>query len=223
MCGRYAADFSVRDLSNRFDLSGNQPVFQRSYNITPAILIPVVVCNSPKTVMLMKWGFVPKWADPVKIKISPINARSETLLTSGFYKDAFINSRCLIPFSWFYEWKKIEVDGKIEKTPYLIKLKNEPIMGFAGIYSEKKDAENRSIFTCAIITTKPNDLISNIHDRMPVIIDKKHENTWLNKDSEPEDLNDLLSPFESNRMEAYKISTKVNNSKNNNPDLAKPV
>lgn len=224
MCGRFGSSFSGGELTERFELSEKPPQFDKSYNVPPGSHIPVITRNSPNKAVLMKWGFVPEWADPTKFKLHPINARDDQVTVSGFYKQAFAHKRCLIPFSWFYEWKKFMMDGKEEKQPYLIKVKNEPVMAFAGIYSDKKDAEGLPLYTCAIITTTPNDLMNNIHNRMPVILEKKDEDAWMDEKTDIEKVKKFLKPFESERMEAYRVSTLINNPRNDDdPELIKPI
>jgi len=223
MCGRFGSDFSGKDIAERFDLSDNPLSFDRTYNTTPGSFIPAITRNSPNKAILMKWGFIPEWADPTKFKFHPINARADQVATNAFYKKAFAESRCIIPFSWFYEWKKFKLDGKEEKQPYLIKIKGEKVMGFAGLYSTKNDAEGRPLFTCAIITTTPNKLMKKIHNRMPVILAKKDEDTWLEADSDLKKLKLLLKPYDSDAMVAYRISTLVNSPRNDGPELIKPV
>src|SRR5688572_24314505 len=118
MCGRFGSVFGEDEFMERFDLSEKPQKFHQSYNVAPSFTIPVVVRNSPNKALLMKWGFLPEWADPTKFKLHPINARDDKVFESGFYKSAITKSRCIIPFSFFYEWQKIKVNGKEEKHPY---------------------------------------------------------------------------------------------------------
>lgn len=223
MCGRFGIAFDPEELTDRFHLSEPPPRYHSSYNVAPSFTIPAITKNSPNKAVLMHWGFVPSFLDPTKAKMKPINARDDTVATSGFYRTAFASTRCIIPFSFFYEWQKYTLDGKEEKQPYLIRVKEEKVMGFAGIYSERKDAEGMPYFTCAIITTTPNILVGEIHNRMPVILHKEHEDMWLDKDTNIEDVKGLLRPFEADKMESYRISKEVNSPRNDSPDLIKPI
>lgn len=223
MCGRFGGSFDAKDLVDRFSLFSEPPHFHSSYNIAPSFTIPVITRNSPNKAILMRWGFIPTWADPTKFKIKPINARDDQLFVSNFYKEAINNFRCIIPFSFFYEWKRYSLDGKEQKEPYLIKVKNEKIMGFAGIYSVRPDAEGVPYYTCAIITTKPNSLMSKIHNRMPVILQKPDEDIWFSKDTDIAKIKLLLKPFESEKMEAYRVSELVNSPRNDSEELIKPI
>lgn len=223
MCGRFGSTFSGEELSERFDLDAKPAHLDPSYNIAPSFTIPAITRNSPNKLIMMKWGFLPEWADPTKIKLHPINARADQVMVSGFYKKAFATTRCIIPFSWFYEWHKFKADGKEQKQPYLIKVKGEKVMGFAGLYSERKDAEGRPVYTCCIITTSPNTLMKKIHNRMPVILEKIDEDLWLTANSDLTELKKLLKPFDADKMEAWRISTAINSPRNDYPDLIKPV
>lgn len=139
MCGRFGSAFSSSQLIDEFNLT-NKPSFKKSYNITPSQMILAVTRNSPNRGVMMSWQFVPEWQKPTEAKFKPINARDDKL-EGGFYRQAFNGKRCLVPASFFYEWKRVVMDGKEEKQPYLIRIKNEDVFGMCGIYSAHKDAE----------------------------------------------------------------------------------
>ncbi len=214
MCGRYVFNpGKPNEFFDRFNVENRDVKLQDNYNVAPGQVMPTITRNSPNKITLMKWGLTPGW---MKGKSGPINARSETILEKPMFKRPFLNNRCLIPTSGFYEWKKTK-DGKI---PYFIHLKNVEMFSFAGIYESHEDAGGKTHFTYAIITTSPNKLMEDIHDRMPVIISKAGEDLWIdneNKDSEP--LLSLFKPFKASDMEAYPVSSRVNTPINNSPDL----
>jgi len=218
MCGRYVFNpGKPDDFYNRFDVEDRSTKLQDNYNVAPGQLMPTITRNSPNTVTLMKWGLTPGW---MKGRSGPINARSETILEKPMFKHSFLNKRCLIPTSGFYEWKKTK-DGKV---PFYIHLKNDELFSFAGIYESHEDAGGKLHFTYVIITTNPNKLMKDIHDRMPVIISKENEDLWLDnegKDTEP--LLNLLKPYKASDMEAYPVSTRVNTPINNSHDLLTKV
>lgn len=219
MCGRFGSAFSGSQLISEFDLS-NKPRFKKSYNVAPSQMILAVTKNSPNRGVMMRWQFVPEWQKPAEAKFKPINARDDKL-EGGFYRQSFHEKRCLIPASFFYEWKRVVVDGKEAKRPYLIKIKNEDVFGVAGIYSIHPDAEGTEHYFCAIVTTRPNELMKPIHDRMPVIIHKDDYDTWLA--GEVTDARRLLKPFDSDQMEAWRVGSEVNSPRNNNEELTNPV
>lgn len=155
MCGRYGLVYPDQ-IPSRFDIEGDMVDYDPHYNIAPGQDNPVVLALSPNHVGLMRWGFMPFWAKTAKEAI--INARSDSVATKPTFQKAFQFQRCIIPASGFYEW---QLDDK-EKRPFYIHLKDEPIFGFAGIYTTWKDADGKEIKTDAIITTEPNKLMEQI-------------------------------------------------------------
>lgn len=215
MCGRYTIPFTGKDLEKRFEASRNIGYFEPTYNASPGQILPVITKNSPTTIKLMKWGFITPWEkDFTKAKFKPINARNDKL-NGGFFRQAFNNSRCIIPTSGYYEWRKFIADGKEQKQPYYFRLKKEMIFGFGGIYSIHKDAEGYEHYFFCIITTPPNTLQKPIHDRMPLIIAKEKEDEWLSTNKPGK----LVKPFESNKMEVWRVPLLVNSFKNDGPQL----
>jgi len=221
MCGRFGVTFKKDDLVDEFDLSEN-PKFdlENRYNIAPSQQIITIAKNSPLKAYQMKWGFIPEWQKPTEAKFKPINATAEKIET-GFYKGAFEKSRCLIPISFFYEWKRTTLDGKEVKHPYLIKLKNKSIFALAGIYSKHTDAGGIPHYFTAIITTTPNTLMKKIHNRMPVIIADKDYEKYLNGSLSV--TKKLLKPFKTNQMLSFRVSDRVNNASNEGSDLIREV
>ena len=151
----------------------------------------------------MEWGFIPQWSDPSKAKFKPINARADKL-SGGYYKEAFTNSRCLIPTSHFYEWKRVTVDKKEIKQPYLFKMKKKKVFAMAGLFAKHIGAEGKVHYMAAIITTGPNSLMKKVHNRMPVIIAETDYEKFFESDFD--EAVKLLKPFKSSLMESYRVS-----------------
>lgn len=221
MCGRFGVTFKKGDLVEEFDLFEN-PKFdtQFRYNVAPSQDIISVAKNSPLRAYQMKWGFIPEWTKPPDAKFKPINARAEKI-TGGFYKKAFEETRCLIPVSFFYEWKATTKDGKEYKQPYLIKHKKRDVFALAGIYSKHTDAGGKDHYFTAIITTTPNSLMKKIHNRMPVIIDHKDYDRYI--DGEFNEAKKLLKPYMASLMESYRVSDMVSSSRNEGEELTRKV
>jgi putative SOS response-associated peptidase YedK len=148
-----------------------------------------------------------------------INARAETVATKPFFKQAFRSKRCLVLADGFYEWKRI---GK-DKVPYRIALKTGEPFAFAGIWSAVHDAQGRQVTTFAIITTDANDLVAEVHNRMPVMLPLDDEAAWVSPESSPEQAQALLQPFPADLMSVYEVSSKVNSPANNTPDILQRV
>lgn len=219
MCGRYAVPdpgaIPIRFQGTRvgYDLMSR-------YNAAPSENLPVIVNDSEKHVELMRWGLVPSWAKDMRIGYKMINARAETLQEKPTFRKSLSFKRCIIPAGGFFEWKKF---GK-EKIPYYFFLKNHHMFGFAGLYDEWRDKEGRELKTYTIITTEPNKLLEPIHNRMPAILEKQDEDTWLNPDeTEPTRLVKLLHPYPAGEMEAYPVSRLVNSPGNDTKEVIEPV
>ncbi|MGR3317433.1 MAG: SOS response-associated peptidase [Candidatus Anammoxibacter sp.] len=168
--------------------------------------------SHPKSIDSYKWGLIPEWSKKEHASYNLINSRAETIAEKPSFKHAFYNNRCLIPSSGFYEWKKTP-DGKI---PYYFKLKERKVFAFAGIYSAWQSPEGKAIKSCSILTTTPNDLIKDFHNRMPVILTKENEDNWINPEiKDKQTLLQMLKPYDANKMESIKVSNYVNDPKNN--------
>lgn len=223
MCGRYSlAEPDKRSLDLRLDIKKWVSEWTGPrYNIAPTQNVLTVVQNGERTAEYMRWGVIPFWSKTDKLKYSTINARDDKLLESRIYKNLLPGRRCLIVADGFYEWRK---DGKA-KTPMRIILKGNEPFGFAGLWSPWRNPETgEEIKTCTIITTKPNDLLATIHNRMPVILPQEAEAMWLDTRNQNTDtLMSLLRPFPADSMEAYQVSGVVGNSRNEVPECIEPV
>jgi putative SOS response-associated peptidase YedK len=190
-----------------------------TYNAAPGQEQLAILNAEPDVVTLSTWGFVPEWATG-RAGVKPIiNARAETVATKSFFRQAFTQQRCLVLADGFYEWQRTS-KGKV---PYRITLKSEEPFAFAGIWSTIHTADGTEHQTFAIITTTPNDLMAEIHDRMPVILPAEAEQDWLNEQLALEEAQALLAPYPAALMTAYEVSSKVNSPAYNTPDAVQPV
>jgi putative SOS response-associated peptidase YedK len=192
----------------------------------------------------LRWGLVPSWAKELKIGDRMINARAETVATKPSYRRAFAKKRCLIPADGFYEWQAQPGKGdgtastkaKPRKQPYFIHRKDGEPLAFAGLWEVWKVPEDSPddtrdvggddgwLRSCVIVTTTANELMAPIHDRMPVILPESAWAQWLDpEEHDVEALAKLLVPAEDGLLEAYPVSTEVNNARNNGPQLARAV
>jgi len=218
MCGRYSFAPDLKIVNEHYDISVNDGDLTPNYNCAPSQLLPVITNDKSIGFNFFRWGLIPFWAKDISIGNKLINARSETILEKPSFRNAFRQRRCLVPADAFYEWKQ-EVK---EKNPYRIFLKNQNIFSMAGIWEKCKLPNGETIFSFAIITTQPNTLMTKIHNRMPVILDKKGEDLWINNTDEKE-LTNLLKPFPAEQMTAYRISNLVNSPRNNSPKIIEPI
>ena len=183
MCGRFGLEYGDT-FYPRFKIKNLLPGLKSNFNISPGQEVPVIINNSEGDIVnLMKWGFVPSWSDGSKIGYKMFNSRVETIQEKPTFRSSFENKRCIVPASYFYEWKE-ESEGK--KTPHCIRVKGEPYFGMAGIYCIWTDPKTKiPLNTFSILTTSSNDELQKVHDRMPVILKPETESTWLEKGSDP--------------------------------------
>ena len=222
MCGRFVSVSDKKELEKLFLVDiFKSPVLQ-SYNVTPTQNAGVIINDNGKIVYdALFWGLIPSWSKDPTIGSKMINARSETIMQKSSFKNPFKRRRCLIPANGFYEWQK---KGK-DKIPYYIYSKTENLLSFAGLWEIWTDADGNEIYSFTIITTEAMECLKPIHHRSPVIITKKNRRDWLFTDERDcEKLLSLFKPYESPEgIDIYKVSTEVNNPKNNSSKCIKKV
>lgn len=224
VCGRFALYADYEALLKRFDVAESaidQATYEVSYNIAPSQQIIAIINDGEKNRLgTLRWGLIPSWAKDEKIGYKMINARAETAAEKPSFRSAFKKKRCLIPATAFYEWKK----GQTEKTPMLIHLASDELFAFAGLWESWKSPDGEMIHSCTILTTQPNALMAEIHDRMPVILSKEAESVWLDPGiQDPEVLQELIRPYNAEELQAYRVSDAVNSPKNNRAELIHQV
>jgi putative SOS response-associated peptidase YedK len=211
MCGRFSLTIAEQlTITIRFNLKRINYELKPRYNIAPTEEIPIIRNDLPDVLVGASWGLIPHWAKDEKMSFKMINARAETLTEKPAYKIPFEEKRCLVIADSYYEWKKQE------KTPYRIMMKDEGLFAFAGLWDSWKGK-----VTCSIITTEPNELVKKLHIRMPAILPRESEQRWLEGSSD--EARRMLRPFDSEKMKIYEISPLVNNVKNKEADVIKPV
>jgi putative SOS response-associated peptidase YedK len=224
MCGRFTLTATFEEIIDRFDIQAfiEQENYEPSFNIAPSHPVLAVINDGKSNRMgFLKWGLVPPWAKDAAIGHKMINARAETISEKPSFRNAFNKKRCLVIADSFFEWKKREDKSK---TPMRIKLKSDDLFAMAGIWEAWKSPEGKTLYTCSVITTGPNELMKDIHDRMPVILKPDDENIWLNPSiSNSKELNKLLVPFDANLLETYEVSSLVNSPKNNSVELIQKI
>lgn len=222
MCGRYTLTSPVEVLEKRFRCNAGQLTLFPRYNIAPGQECPVVVVEEEKLIKMMKWGLVPFWAEDASIGNKMINARAESVRKKPSYRKCFKDRRCLVLADGFFEWGRLE--GRTGKVPIRYTLKSGEPFAFAGMWEKWKSPEGEILYSFTIITTDANSLIKPVHNRMPVILKKEDETTWLDhQNSDPEELEKSLKPFPSDQMEGYEVSTVVNSPTNDTESCIEPV
>ncbi|WP_153126848.1 SOS response-associated peptidase [Peribacillus tepidiphilus] len=223
MCGRFTLTASFQQIIDRFEVEQfiQEELYSPSYNIAPSQSVIAVINDGTFNRMgYLRWGLIPPWAKDLSIGHKMINARAETLHEKPSFRNAFQKKRCLIIADSFYEWKR---NGQ-NKTPMRIKLKSDDLFAMAGLWEHWKSPEGQSIYSCSVITTTPNELVKDIHDRMPVILKPEDEKIWLNPSiRDTNELKRLLKPLPEHLMEAYEVSSLVNSPKNNSIELIQKI
>jgi putative SOS response-associated peptidase YedK len=238
MCGRYSLSRDPEDLAREFEVArvDVREKLQPDYNVAPTKQVPAVIDRIPRDqpdepperrLTFVKWGLIPSWAKDAKIGNRLINARLETAHEKPAFRRAFASRRCLLPADGYYEWYG-EKKGK--KQPFFIHRGDDGVLAMAGLYEIWRDPSkdegdpDRLVWTCTVLTTSAEDNLGRIHDRMPLLVEPAQYPTWLDpRVKDAEQLRSVLVPAAPGRLDAYPVSTAVNNVRNNGPDLVKPI
>ena len=222
MCGRFTLTADPNDLRETFPWVNIPEGFGARYNIAPSQPVAVIPNDGKNQLDFFVWGLIPSWAKDPTIGNQMINARSETISEKPSFRTAFRRRRCLIPASGFFEWK--QEPGRKSKTPMYIRLKSGKPFALAGLWERWEAPDGSTVFSCAIVTTQPNELMQVIHNRMPVILPSQAFSLWLDTAEPPlPKLTELLQPYPAHEMIAYPVSTVVNSPANNLPACIEPV
>ena len=219
MCGRFAIYGTPAKLKEHF-VTSNELDLQPRFNIAPSQAVPVVRMDAEgaRVFTSARWGLIPSWVKETQKLQHPINAKAETAAIKPMFRHAYRNSRVLIPADAFYEWAPREA-----KQPYLIRLRNGEPMGLGGLLEHWQGPEGE-VSTFAILTTAPNPLMAEIHDRMPVIIRPEDYAAWMDTNlTDVIKIQAMAQPYPERFMEAYPISRKVNKPQYDAPDLIEPM
>ncbi|MBI4732474.1 MAG: SOS response-associated peptidase [Chloroflexi bacterium] len=237
MCGRYAFFLNPPEPADAFPEYTFPAQIAPRYNIAPTQPILVLPNDGTNKADFFVWGLIPSWAKDPSIGSRLINARSETLAEKPAFRSAYKYRRCLVFANGFYEWQpgglmppERHADGTKPsaqarpgtktKVPHFIRLKTGEPFAFAGLWEHWQTADGSEVRSAAIITTEPNELMSPIHNRMPVILPRNAYAQWIDPTPHfPVDLNSLLVPYPAGEMEAYPVSTLVNSTANDRPEI----
>lgn len=233
MCGRYASSRQPDELIDEFGVTlsqVDQPIGP-DFNVAPTKPVYAVLeraapdAEVSRQLRILTWGLVPSWAKDPKIAGRMINARMETLAQKPAFRRAFAARRCLLPADGYFEWYptgQTGPRGNPVKQPFFIRPRDSSVMAMAGLYELWKDPDSGVWrWTCTVITTDAEDSVGQIHDRMPLMVDRSRWDAWL--DPAAPGSTDLLTPAAPGRLEAYPVSTLVSNVRNNGQDLIRPL
>jgi putative SOS response-associated peptidase YedK len=231
MCGRYAFFTPIEAVTRLFGVSEvHAHDIAPRYNVAPTQEVPIVRLSPfapeeadaapPRELALARWGLVPFWAKDPKIGNRMINARGETVAAKPAFRAAFRKRRCLVPADGFFEWQKTDSG----KQPWYIHAAGGEPLALAGLWELWDPPEGGTpLASCAIITTGANEFMRSLHDRMPVVLDARGRDAWLDPAAPPDDLQSLLAPAPEDLLEAWPVSRRVNSPFNEDPSLVEPV
>jgi putative SOS response-associated peptidase YedK len=225
MCGRARLSSDVSEIKLVFSIPPHRPTpnIAPSWNVAPTDPLPVVRHDPrarERSLDVMRWGLVPFWAKDIKVGFDNINAKAEGIEGNPAFREAYQRRRCLVPVDNFYEWKKTATG----KQPYAIALADRGLMALAGLWENWRSPAGEWVRSFAIITTTPNDLCAELHDRMPVILARDNWPVWLGEDpADTAQLKALLAPCPSEELTCWPVSPRVGNVKNNDPSLIEPI
>lgn len=235
MCTRFGltAPQKVKDRYNLLSFLLNLPP---RFNVAPGQETGVIVKKTDSQynqAEKMRWGMLPSWTKDPRLANMMINARVETLDKKPSYDKPLKFQRCIIPVNFYFEWQE-QVESSVQskrwgfgskpkenqRVPYLIRLKYDEMFSLAGVYDINERVDQKPIKSFTIITAPANDFISSIYHRMPAILKRSDENIWLDPNiTDQETLIRILKPYPSELMEAYTVSSLVDDPNNDMEDI----
>ena len=225
MCGRVRLSSDVSEIKLVFSIPPHRPTpnFAPSWNAAPTDQLPIVRFDAKageRSLDLVRWGLVPYWAKDINVGFANINAKAEGIENRPAFREAFQRRRCLIPVDTFYEWKKTATG----KQPYAVALAGQGLMALAGLSENWRSSAGEWVRSFAIVTTEPNALCAELHNRMPVVLGPETWQEWLGEEpADARQLKAVLAPYPSEEMVAWPASPRVGNVKNNDPSLSEPI
>jgi putative SOS response-associated peptidase YedK len=219
MCGRFTLHIPPELIAEIFGTP--LPVdYRPRFNVAPSQIHPVVRWgNDGREIAPMRWGLIPSWAQDQRLGFSMINARAETAAMKPAFRGSLHARRCLVLSDGFFEWRH---EGK-EKEPFYITLKGGGVMPYAGLWDQWRAPEGEILETYTVITCASNELVQKLHDRMPVILERKDYDTWLNPAFPPERAMELLRPYPAGKMTLWKVGKLVNNPRNDSEECIRKL
>ena len=220
MCGRFVQKTPLGQLQDEFGFVAEGLDYRPGYNVAPGREALAVLAGDARRGLLTRWGLVPSWAADPNIGYKMINARAETLAQKPAFKGLIEARRCVIPADGFYEWQKDAPGGK---QPYLFERMGGKSLALAGLWDVWPSPQGRELISFTIITTRANELVGRIHERMPVILGEAALKIWLGPAApQAADLADILSPYPQGQMTSRPVSRRVNSASNDGPDILEP-
>ena len=228
MCGRYVRKTGALEIAHAFSAVDSGQHLALNFNISPTSDVFALRANGGEVRLdVMSWGLVPSWAKDVSRAASLINARSESVAEKPSFRNLISRHRCVMPMNAYYEWKPMKVAGKAMKQPFAFfpgkdsAYDHDSHFAVASLWSTWRDGEGSELTTCVALTTEANDRVSQVHNRMPVLLTKDGVAQWLSDDvAAPLH---LANGIPGDAVEYLAVSTDVNNARNHGPQLLEPI
>lgn len=227
MCGRYVSVTAPEQLAEHFEVDEvrTESLGER-YNVAPTLDVYAIVEHDGRRLLgTLHWGLVPFWAEGPKQGPTPINARIESIRAKRMFRDSFRRRRCILPADGFYEWQARPDAGR--KQPYYLHDPQDRPLALAGIWSRwrpRDEPEAEPLSSCAIVTTAAQGRARELHDRMPVMLPERLWARWLSAEPRQSDhLQARIAGLDAPALDAYPVTERVNNVRNNGADLLAPA
>ncbi len=219
MCGRFSLQTTIPDLAELFEANpGRLREWAARFNVAPTEDVVVLrSAESGRELVPLRWGLVPSWADDPGALPLMINARAESLETRRAFRDLIIENRCAVLADGFYEWRT----ERGVKQPYFVRRRDRTPMALAGLWDVWRGPDG-PVASCTIVTTSANGLLLPLHDRMPAILGEAEAQLWLDMDLSERTM-DSLGPCESDAIEVFPVSTRVNRVAIDDPKCLAPL
>lgn len=245
MCGRYASIKAPADLADEFRAVDATEGVEPDYNVAPTKNVVAVVQRHPRdaegmpdpdtterSLRVVRWGLVPSWSKDPKVGARMINARSESAAQKPSFRKALQARRCLLPADGWYEWQRGPGEGSTpHKQPYYTHYADGASLAMAGLWEfwkpAKDDAADPQLYpdglvTVCVLTTAAVGPLTQVHDRMPLVLPPSAWDAWLDPDAGSDSVTHLIVPPSAGlvaSLELRPVSALVNSVRNNGPDL----
>lgn len=219
MCGRYVTP-GIAAIERYWHIGRHNwhDFILPAFNIAPTTRVPIIIRNEDGTLEghRARWGLIPHWWKRPEPPTLSFNARSEEARDKPMWRDALQSQRCLMPVRGWYEWRAVE--GVKVKQPYFVHVPAEEVLAFAGLWSRTKGADGAVDYSCALLSGAAAPAIAHIHHRMPLTLQPGHFDEWLHPGTSPARVQEIIAAARCD-LEGYPVSTRVNNARNNSPEL----
>ena len=223
MCGRLSVAIPATDLARAFpDADGEEALGALDlprYNVAPTRPVPALIAgpDAPRWAVL-DWWLTPRWAKERTNKYATFNARAENVADKPAFRASFRDRRCLVVATSFFEWQR----RGGEKQPYAVGLVDRSPLTFAGVWDRWTDRDTGEVVeSCAVVTTEPNALMADIHDRMPVVVGPDEREIWLG--GSPDDARHVMRPYDPDAMRAWPVNAAVGDARTDGPECIAPL